>query len=78
MRNSLPVIATGLPFTVAYSGRGQGPASTNPPGAARIDGAPAAWRTAAPQAAPQAAPEIAIDHRPATLVIARTGAPRRP
>jgi hypothetical protein len=47
-----------------------------PPGTARIDGAPAAWRTAA--TAGTAAPEIAIDHRPATLVIARTGAPRRP
>ena len=44
----------------------------SPPGAARIDGAPAPWRTGG------AAPEISIDHRPATLVIARTGAPRRP
>jgi hypothetical protein len=47
-----------------------------PPGTARIDDAPAAWRTAATTGT--AAPEIAIDHRPATLVIARTGAPRRP
>jgi hypothetical protein len=47
-----------------------------PPGTARIDGAPAAWRIAS--AAGTAAREIAIDHRPATLVIARTGAPRRP
>jgi hypothetical protein len=43
-----------------------------PPGAARIDGVPVPWRTTT------AAPEIAIDHRPATFVIARTGAPRRP
>jgi len=48
-----------------------------PPGAARIDGVPAPWRTSA-AAAERAAPEIAIDHRPATLVIARSGAPRRP
>ncbi|HEX7838688.1 MAG TPA: hypothetical protein VF469_14530, partial [Kofleriaceae bacterium] len=43
-----------------------------PPGTARIDGTPAPWRGAAP------APELTIDHRPATVVITRSGAPRRP
>jgi len=45
-----------------------------PPGPTRIDGAPARWRAAAPGREP----ELAIDHRPATIVIARPGAPRSP
>jgi hypothetical protein len=80
---SYQVTATRDALTVAI-GPGELPAGglvfpwplAAPPGAARIDGAPVAWRTAAPLE--RAAPEIAIDHRPATLVIARTAAPRRP
>ena len=48
-----------------------------PPGPTTIDGAPARWRTATGSAAAALAPELPIDHRPATVVIARSRPSRR-
>jgi hypothetical protein len=57
------------------SGSPSGSASVwPPPGSTRIDGAPARWR----DATAGQPPELLIDHRPATIVIARPGASRRP